>query len=734
MRVRFMTDPSVFVPAGMLTVDDCARHRFPGGRARTPTPGGKSSYADFPAVPGIGALVLGIALRHHDRMQRVRRSELAVSPLGAAAVVLATLVTIAACVGSAWISLAEHDGVLSAVFGSAVPAVFAVVGALVAAARPGNRVGWFLLVGAACWSLGSLGTGLAHHAVVAAPGSISGASFYAVAGAAVRSIGWYLLILGVPMYFPDGRIPAPRWRWLPKALAVVLVAGVVDPLFDPKADLTDLRSWRNPVSTDAWWGHLLSAAGFLASIPLSLVAEACVVAALIGRWRRGGSFERHQLTLFAAAAALPILAAPVSFADHDAGWVFSVSALPLPIAIGFAVLARGLYDLRTAVNRTLVWVILSALVAGVYALVIVVSGGVVHAGGAPWLPWLAAGVIALGFAPLRDVLQRGVNRLTFGKWDEPYDVLATLGKHLEASADVDRLLAEVIAELRDLGLSDIAITDEHGVVIAGGPDVGDRSTPITAYGRPVGRLRYRSPDMALRERDRRLLDDLTGHLGGYLHARRLTDDLQRALDTLVRAREEERRRLRRDLHDGLGPALAGHLLRVDVISRKVGTDSPARADIDALQRDLRTTVLDIRRLVEGLRPPALDELGLGGAIEQAAMRLSAGSPLRVDVDVAVLPELPAATEVAAYRIVTEAVTNVVRHAGATRCEVRVGVDGPWLSMSVHDNGHGFFDGAAATGNGLQTMRERVDEVRGRLRVSGQDGTLVEAELPVVAVP
>jgi signal transduction histidine kinase len=720
--------------AGMLTVDDCARRGFPLVEHGRPCGKGNPVRADFPAGLGIRALAQGIALRHHDRMQEPRQSQLVASPLVGAAAVAAVLVTVAACAGSAWSELADHAGVAGTVLGAAVPVAFAVVGALVAAARPGNRVGWLLLAGAVCWAVGSLGTDLAYHAIVGSPGSMGGGSFYAVAGTCVRSIGWYLLVLGVPMYFPDGQIPTPRFRWLPRALVVVLVASVVDSLLDPKANLTNLGGWRNPASPDAWWGPLLSAAGFFASIPLSLVAEAGVVAALIGRWRRGGAFERQQLTLFAVAAAVPILAAPISFADHNAGWVFTVSALPLPVAIGFAVLARGLYDLRTAVNRTLVWVILSALVAGVYVLVIVLSGGIFATGTARWLPWVAAVVIALGFAPLRDVLQRGVNRLTFGRWDEPYDVLATLGKHLEASADVDRLLAEVIAELRDLGLSDIAITDEHDSVIAGSPSFGESSTVITAYGRPVGRLHYRTPAVPLRERDRRLLDDLTGHLGGYLHARRLTDDLQRALDTLVRAREEERRRLRRDLHDGLGPALAGHLLRVEVISRKVGADSVVRDDIDALQRDLRATVLEIRRLVEGLRPPALDELGLGGAIEQAAMRLSAGSPLRVDVDVAELPDLPAATEVAAYRIVTEAVTNVVRHAGATRCEVHVSVNGPWLSMSVHDNGCGFFDGAAATGNGLQTMRERVDEVRGRLRVSGKDGTIVEAELPLAVVP
>src|SRR5205823_10093734 len=133
----------------------------------------------------------------------------------------------------------------------------------------------------------------------------------------------------------------------------------------------------------------------------------------------------------------------------------------------------------------------------------------------------------------------------------------------------------------------------------------------------VGSLRYRPPVTPLRSRDRQLLDDIAGHLGGVLHAARLTAELQGARERLVLAREEERRRLRRDLHDGLGPAMAGHLLRLDVIAGQAAPGSPIAAGVDALRADLRTTVLEVRRVVEGLRPPALDELGLAGALAQA---------------------------------------------------------------------------------------------------------------------
>lgn len=156
---------------------------------------------------------------------------------------------------------------------------------------------------------------------------------------------------------------------------------------------------------------------------------------------------------------------------------------------------------------------------------------------------------------------------------------------------------------------------------------------------------------------------------------------------MVLGREEERRRLRRDLH-GLGPALAGHLLRLDAIVSKVEPSAPARADIDSLRDELRSTVLDVRRVVEGLRPPALDELGLTGALQQAGARLTGGAAVDFHLCAAKLPPLPAAGEVAAFRIVTEAVSNVVRHAEATRCHTVIDATDRQLRVVVTDNGRG----------------------------------------------
>jgi signal transduction histidine kinase len=318
-------------------------------------------------------------------------------------------------------------------------------------------------------------------------------------------------------------------------------------------------------------------------------------------------------------------------------------------------------------------------------------------------------------------------------WRENY---ADAGQRLEGSADVERLIVDVADELQGLGLRSVAVADAAGQVVAGADELSDDvvTVPLTAYGEPVGTLHYRPPISPLRPRDQRLLDDLAGHLGGVLHALRLTTELQRARESLVLAREEERRRLRRDLHDGLGPALAGHLLRLDVLATRVPPESAARADVDALRSDLQKTVLEVRRVVEGLRPPALDELGLVGALGQAVERLTAGSGIAVEWHVGELPALPAAIEVAAYRIVTEAVTNVVRHAVAARCVIDVRLAGRALRISVADDGRGLAGAAGdgRRGNGLQTMRERAEELRGRLVIDGGPGTTVVVELPAGA--
>lgn len=664
------------------------------------------------------------AMTDHERWPGGR-----VVALAAAAVAC----TAAGLTVSMWTTVVADRSVPDEVINDALLIGFVLVGVVVVAARPENRIGWVMLVGGVGGALGGAGIGLAQHGLVDAPGSVPGAGAYAVAGQVVRSLGWLALTTVVAVLFPDGRVAGPRWRWLYRATLIVAVASVLDPILDPEADLTGLGSWRNPLAPRGAW-QVVNIPVFLAHIALGAVVTICAVVQLVQRWRHGGELVRQQLLLFACAAALPVVAAPVALLVGGGGWIFGVTSAPLPIAIGFAILARGLYDMRTATNRTLAWLTLSLAVAGLFAVIIAVGGLLGASPATPWPTWLAAAAAAVCFAPLRDVLQRGVNRLTYGRWTEPYELLAALGQQLEASSDVERLIDDVVVELESLGLREVRILAHDQPAAAVNDEV---VVPLYAYGASTGSFRYRQPDPPLRARDRRVIEDLAGHLGGVLHARMLMHDLQLARERLVLGREEERRRLRRDLHDGLGPALAGHLLRLDLLAGVVAPGSSAGNLVQSLRAELRDTVGEVRRVVEGLRPPALDELGLAGALTQASNRLVAGSGVNVQVHVDSLPGLPAATEVAAYRIATEALTNAVKHARATRCTVELDLDGDQIVVCVRDNGIGVGEANSGRGHGLNTMRERAEELRGTFHVHSEpngSGSVVRATLPLRARP
>jgi signal transduction histidine kinase len=256
----------------------------------------------------------------------------------------------------------------------------------------------------------------------------------------------------------------------------------------------------------------------------------------------------------------------------------------------------------------------------------------------------------------------------------------------------------------------------------------------------VGVLGWRGG--ALRSADRRLLEDLSHQLGGVVHSHGLVDRVREAGHRLVLAREEERRRLRHDLHDGLGPQLAGLTLQVDTLRNRLSSGVvPAGADADrelvALRTEIQSTVSEVRRIVEGLRPPALDELGLAGAVDQVVRR-TARPPMTVRSHLDAPPSVPAAVEVACYRIAQEALTNVVRHSGADVATVCLRADDGGLLLEVTDDGSGTVL-AREDGVGLSSMRERAEQIGGRVVIESRpgSGTSLRAWLPLepaAAVP
>jgi signal transduction histidine kinase len=688
-------------------------------------------------------------------MQPLRRPAVAVT-----APIVAATIAVAGAALAAWARAGGTGGPLAAVSLPATIVLIAAAGCVLALARPENRVGSIMVAAAMAWGVGEGMFDLAVRGIVAAPGTVPGADWFAIAGSAVRAVGWGAAAVAVPVFFPDGHLPGPRWRWLGWTLAGTLVATFFGVALDPHAENFELQTagWHSPLHLPGAAGSLASLLGAL-SLPLTAATVVGSVTGMVSRWRRGDTALRRQLLTFAIAAALPVVVIPTAFGSGWPTWLFAASTLPLPITIAAAILTGGVFDLATVANRSLVWGALAASIVAIYALIIMGVGVMLDATDARWLPWLGTAVVAVSFAPLRTALALAADRVTYGQWRQPYAVLAGLSPRIAAASTPDLLLADVVTELhRTLGLSKAALRDVAGAVVAGSGAAGENGhshtvVPLMAYGERAGDLLFTEPATPLRPADRRVLDDLAAQLALLLHARALTEDVRRARERLVLAREEERRRLRRDLHDGLGPALAGLMLKVENARELVPTEPEAAVeDLNGIRDDIHGAVSDIRRLVEGLRPPAVDDLGLGPAVRQAVLGLAtpAGIGADVNVDVA-LPDVPAAVEVALYRIISEAVTNVVRRSGATSCRVAIGLRDQAVVAEVSDDGGGFSatepggagggarvrgDGKAhreehAGGYGLISMRERAEELGGSLTIrSDSSGTTITATLPL----
>lgn len=374
-------------------------------------------------------------------------------------------------------------------------------------------------------------------------------------------------------------------------------------------------------------------------------------------------------------------------------------------------------------------------------------------------------IVAVLFQPVRAWLQRGANRLMYGERDDPVAVLTRLGHRLEATQSPEAVLpavVETVAQALRLPYVAIAVQESTGFRVlaeypakptpwpAGAeaepdgtavrlqaPSAGHTaptiSFPLTSQSVVVGEMLVapRAAGKAFSAADRRLLTSIAQRAGAAVEIVRLTADLRRSRERLVVAREEERRRLRRDLHDGLGPQLATLTLKLDAARNTLARD-PAQADqmLTEVKVQTQAAIADVRRLVYDLRPPTLDQLGLAGALREQAAQISSGGlevQVRLPTD---LQPLPAAVEVAAYRIATEALTNVVLHAHARHCTVWLCLDDA-LYVAVDDDGSGLPAGYRP-GVGLASMCERAEELGGACRIEPrpEGGTRVIARLPV----
>jgi len=631
---------------------------------------------------------------------------------------------------------------------------FATVGLILAVRRPRHPISWLLCLLGICFGQTSWIGQYARYTMVTRPGALPAGSFV------TWCLFWswvpivMLAVVALPLLFPDGRLPSPRWR----PLAWVAVSGTVLLAFtlaiSPGPIDASLPEVNNPFAP-AWGGQVERVIEPFA-VALVLIGMIGAIAAQVVRFRRARDVERAQIKWFACATALlvaafviPVLQAYPDFTEDTllSGVLLAAAQPLLAVAVGVAVLRYRLYDIDLLISRALVYGALTAAVAGIYIAVVGALGALLDSGDSLPRSLLAAGLVAVLFQPLRAWLQRGVKRLLYGERDDPYGVLTRLGQRLRSAIEPGAVLPTLVGTVRDaLKLPYVAVAlrrgDELVVVAADGEPCGESlALPLTYQSELIGELRVcsRTPGEAWAEADRRLLANLADHAGVAAHGVRLMAELQRAREQLVLAREEERRRLRNDLHDGLGPTLAALGLTAATVRELLPQQPEAAAQVVAqLQLAIRSSVADVRRLVYDLRPPTLDELGLVEAIREQAAQLSAhpspgAAPLLVQLELsAPLPPLPAAIEVAAFRLAQEALTNVVRHAQARTCLIRLAcLAGRALAVEVIDDGIGL-PAERRRGVGLTSMLERVSELGGICTIdsTGRGGTRVSAWLPL----
>jgi two-component system NarL family sensor kinase len=613
----------------------------------------------------------------------------------------------------------------------------AAIGALIVAALPRQRFGLALLIGGVLGALWALATPLAEGypdrtgTLQQWAGWVENWSFTGL----IVLVTWPLLL------FPDGHLPSRRWYPLALALLVATFAVTLNGILDPGTlDIIDTaHPVANPLGIPASWTWLeaLGAAGvvFPFMVFAGMVAVHRRVTPRSGPGMRAGLWAARAL---AANFVLWLVLATVNAGPVDGGLyaaTFTLSIAGFALASTLAVLRHRALEVDLVLRRAFIVIGVTLVSFVAFAIVFALVGGAAGDG----LAALGASLAVLMLAvPVRVQIRDRVDRLLYGHRDVPTAV-ARMSREFEgpgAPGDALPGLARAVAET--LGASGVHLQPDAqlglpAVLVGDQPARPTLERELRHRGQSLGRLVLgaRAPGEAYSPADVALAEVLSDQVALALDAVALAGQLQQSRGQIITAREDERRRLRRDLHDGLGPALAGIALTLQAAQN---TGGPAADELVAgAQGQIEDTVAEIRRIVHGLRPPILDDLGLLVALRTHADRLA---PMTVQLDLAE-PRVPlsAAAELAVYRTATEALTNVVRHAHADTCRVALRDDRGGTVLEVSDNGHGI-DARSAPGVGLRSMRERAAELGGHVTLAEASlgGLLVALWLPGAPPP
>lgn len=664
-----------------------------------------------------------------------RRVLLGCSLVGAGLLVLTTL-AFSIFNGTSWTYLVDSYTLTNVLIGIA----FVVTGGVIWQSRPENAVGWLLVAAGMC----HLVTSASGHLLIF--GIDEGWSEMITRSLATLGSAWALglpgLFLLALLLFPTGHLPSPRWA--PAVWYLIIVTVALSASYALSATSPTISGTATPIAQESILmmtaalpdgvNNALNLAG--AFIPL------IVIASLVFRYATGDDLIRRQLMWLILAVAVMVVLNTQRFVTGDGPILFLLSTVLIPIAIAIAIVRYRLLDIRFVLSRALLYSLAIGGVIAAYAGIVAGLSLLVPADGDRAVAIVAAIAVAIGFNPLRLLLQRQVDRAFFGSRADPARTAVQFSAEFNSeNTDITAVLnrARISLNLPYLAVEGAGVdTIDAGAMLASSGDCADNGIvrlSLDYRGEHLGDLAVglRRGEVELHDQDRVALNLIGMPLTIALHATLLAADLRSSRAAIVEARESERLRLHRELHDGIGPTLSGLAFTADAVQNLIRLDPGQAAQLmETVRADVRRALEDVRRVVYGLRPIELDELGLVGALrertESAWASNEAGPIVRLDAP-GPLPTLTPAIELAAYRIVMAAVTNSIRHSDATICDVTLQSADGRMSVHIHDDGSAPIDWTP--GVGLTSIRERAEEVGGNVTIGPtREGWTVHAMLPV----
>lgn len=679
-------------------------------------------------------------MRHHPSM-RVRPSP-RLAWGGAAAACL--LVAIAS--GLALMNLpAFRDPELIGSFAqAAVPTLgIVIIGGLIAARLPRNRMGWVLLSAALVNGSTAILSQYLIHTLLVAKRSLPAVEWVAWANSILSGITYPALVVMMMVFFPDGHLPARRWRWLLWTAAVYTLLNALVGIVDPTPiQFPGIPGVHNPTGLAIGRGLEAGPAGWVSFFGSMLIVLTAVVS-LVVRLRRANAVERHQVrwvvyalgvfTVLNILFSLSSLFLPPSPEGRVIGNVVSNLlvivgfGVALPAAIGIAIFRYRLYDIDIVISRTLVFGALAAFITAVYVAIVVGVGSLIGSQGQPSLVLsiLATAVVAVAFQPVRERIQRFANRLVYGKRATPYEVMADFSERMSETLAPDEVLprmaeaaargvgaeaAQAGVHLRDGSERSVWWPSQHSV------DALRHRVPVHYRDELVGEIAVaKAPGVPITPAEAKLLKDLAAQAGIVLHNIRLTAELQARLEELteqagtirasrqrlVTAATVERQRLEETIRAGTEQELALLASRLSALEPMLESDAQqAATTLEGLTGDVQRTLDALRRLAHGIYPPLLRDQGLVPALRAQAASLA------VPVDVVSQSVGRYATEVEAA--VYFACLEALRQASGTSAVTVTGGNGA-IQFTVTSPG--------SAGASVQAIEDRVEALGGSLSQS-----------------